>query len=244
MTANDLINLMTHALGKTPDSRHSLYTTLNQAGRAFYDAANRPPWNHEWSWRLKTDITLTLPASVQEIDLPADFGSVLEIGFDTETLGEVVCVSARDLHRYRSNTNTPSLVLYVCFESGGRQPSTSDTARKTMGFWPTQDAARSDVVLTYSRAWADLSSKNPKQVPFSPPEWERLLQEMARAFAFETEFRRPAFEDELVLKEIERLVFLDCQNTPPISQVEHSATRAVRGRRAQTGRWFDEISRP
>lgn len=245
LTVSQLIGRMTHALGKTPDSRHSLYDSLNQAGRAFYSAAMVAPWHHDWTWIVKADITLTIPANAQFVDLPIDFGSPLEVGYETDTAGCARIVSQEEMHRARRSVTDPAELIYLCFEVGSSQPNRTAAPRSQVEVWPVDSSERSDVRISYRRVWPEYTAADGNLIPFYPAEAEELLMLLALSAAYKNEHYQPWPRDADIPAVIDRLVHLDALRTPLVVPVEHSAMRMVRARGPNTADLdFTVVTRP
>lgn len=241
LTFGRYIEMMGHALGKTPDSRHQLYDTLNQAGRALWTAGMRQPFIHEWSWTKKTNKTIEIPALVDAVVLPRDFGNYQSAKLSTTAAGSVLVIDRDKMQEYRSLQSTPSLNLYLCFDSEPVQLRGTGPARKTMQVYPQQSAARTDLKVTYRAQWAEIDASDADATPPFDPDYERLFMMVARAFAVETENRRDPFEKGPIAEELERLVLLDLMHQPQISQPDASAMRSSRMRGPSEN--FESITR-
>lgn len=228
LTFGRYIEMMTHALGKTPDARHSLWETLNQAGRALWTAGMRQPFLHEWSWTQRVDKVIEIPASVDQVVLPRDFGSYRSVRLASTASGQVIVIDQDEMQEKRSLLSAPSLNLYLCFDSPPVQFQGTGPSRATMQVYPAQEAARTDLRMTYRSQWPEIDVNDAGATPPFDPDFERLFMMISRGFAFETENRRDPFESGPLAAELERLVLVDLLKQPQIRQPDASALRSSR----------------
>jgi len=202
----DYISLMSHALGKTPDSRHKLIQTFNDAGRALVNA-------HPWSWRTRAAVTVLVEPGIPYANLPEDFGEVVSITVGTAQSYAVVQTSLADLARRRSGGQYDALCLFVAFEGGYDGPTDEDGVETNrMQLHPTQTTARDDITIDYRVKWVDMDESRGERVPLIPRDWERALVMFARSFAVDTENQISPYENEALFGpsgEIQRLLILD-----------------------------------
>lgn len=241
LTYGGYISMMGHGLGKTPDARHSLYETLNQAGRAFWTCGMRQPFMHEWSWAQRVNRTIEVPALVDQVVLPRDFGSPIALRLSTTSNGSVIQVDSDKMQEYRSLQSTPSLSLFLCFDSPPVQFKGTGPTRETLQVYPQQSAARTDLRVTYRSKWPEIDASDADATPPIDPDFERLFMMIARGFAIETENRTQMFEAGPIASELERLVLVDLDKQPKIRQPDASALRSSRSRGPSME--FETISR-
>lgn len=205
-TTKDYIDLMKHALGKTPDARHSLIHTLNDAGRALVN-------EHPWSWRTRTNQALTLVAGQNYVTLPDDFGELIDIQVENAQTYTVIPTSLADINRRRSWGQYDALTLFIAFEEGYQGPTDEDGILQNRAqVYPTPDTDRSDIIINYQAKWADLDEADTDRVPAIPRDWERSLVLFARSFAVDIENQTDPYENQALFGpagEIQRLKTAD-----------------------------------
>lgn len=188
LTTAQFILLMEHALGKTPDSRHSLIATFNRAGRALFTAS-------DWSFRLK-EATVEAVAAQEYFDLPADFGCMRNAYINAAT-------GPTGFSRIRPCTKDEIVALRQAGEGDGSgnaggeiwvafpeyTSSTTDTTQPTpiAACWPTpEDNEEPTFTLDYLARWRTCDASS-NEVPNIPDEWEEALRLCAIYFALTTE---------------------------------------------------------
>ena len=236
-TLQNYIDLMSHGLGKTPDVRHQLVQTFNDAGRALFTCCEGAPFQHSWGWILRDNVPFTIPGNqVQEVQLPDDFGTFVSLEYQRSFVGRVVTTTPGELNRVRRIFNVDPLRIYICFDVGEKQLNAQQGPRKVAAFWPPRDDDQTGLMLTYRRTWVDaevnpqtLNLVDPNAVPDIPQEYERLLVLLARAFAVHIEDQAEAFESQAIQQEVARLVDWDAgkqiNKGPPMHSVMARATR-------------------
>lgn len=235
-TLNDYLGLMRHGLGKTPDSRHSLLQTFNDAGRALFSLAEGEPHFHEWSWTTRFGVPFTLPGGmVDTVELPADFGAIIGINFENATVGVINPTDLAHLTRLRRNETSDPLRIFVAFDVGQQQPNGSTPPRKVAAFWPRRETELSGITMSYRRTWVDMLENDLNRYPDIPAEFERLLVCLSRAYAVHTEDQADAHEDTEVVNELARLVRVDGGKQVNFGPPTHSVRRAAAARGAVPG---------
>lgn len=199
-TRDEYIGLMTHALGKTPDSRHNLYWTFNRAARALVTAS-------EWSWRVRGPVSVSTVANQGFIELPADFaqvrvcyipsaGAVQKVNVCTlETIAQLRALAS-------SYVGTGNIYIYFPawnFNELGVAP------RAELAPIPTTNATPTFQMI-YNCAWREIDDSDTlREVTVIPADFEHALILMARAFANNIENQDAALEDTAVKNELDRL---------------------------------------
>lgn len=224
-TTQDYLDLMRHALGKTPQARHKLIDTLNDAGRALVTA-------HTWTWRTSRPTMLPIPAGQEYVVLPADFGQVVSIYTKNSQLFRVMQTSLDDIGNRRNWDDFDPGVLYISFDGSDTQ-ITDDQSQphRRAEIYPAQDTARNDVEMIYLRTWVDLTEANNSAVPNIPPEFERSLVLFARAFAVDIENQVEPYERQALFGpsgEIGRLMMEDANRQRTQGRPQHSVTASSR----------------
>ena len=200
------IDLMSHGLGKTPDSRHSLYATFNRAGRALFT-------RHSWTWRQQGPISLPAVADQDYIELPLNFGGELE-SWIPNTSGHLFLekCSLGYLARLRATQTTNVVTGRFCIYYPGwaGQGGAEDEPTRRALLYPTPTTnADPTIQLIYRRRWVEVSTDDTKRVPDIPSEFEHALILLARSFAVCVENQRAPYEDGPYQAEIARLIAED-----------------------------------
>jgi hypothetical protein len=278
------IDLMKHALGKTPDSRHDLWQTYNTAGRALFSA-------HAWTWKFSNAAAFTFTGGSASLALPAQCDAVTDIYAQNGIVTRMKVVDINELYRMRSQSQVSTPDYFVATEdwANGTPPTrrihiyptpmannlsavTYTSATKTFtypggtgGAFPKTftvggtitvvsgtgltpgtytitattattividdsigSGTPTDVVLniggldtyiSYTRTWVDAVDPGAGR-PNIPPDWERALILMARAFAAHIENQTTGVEDQAVNAEIDRLIRLDGEKQPNLGRIK------------------------
>lgn len=192
-TTEDYLNMMRHALGKTPtatgNKAHKLIHDLNDAGRALVN-------QHPWSWRTRTRFPVELIADQPFVVLPEDFGEVIDVSTEGGTSITVVQTSAADINRMRGWNQYDAYSLHIAFEDAFEDPTGDGVSQLRAQIFPTPAADRNDVFLTYRASWVDLDEDDLKRVPVIPRDWERSLVLFARSFAIDIENQTDPYENQ------------------------------------------------
>lgn len=242
---NSYIQLMGHGLGKVPDSRHLLIDTFNDAGRALFTIAENPPWYHSWSWTVRDNVEFSIPGGqVQECELPSDFSSLVDLGFQNTFVGQIVTCTAQELNMARRSVQVDPLRVWICFDVGSRQKNKTSAPRNVAAFWPPQTDAITGLSLSYRRDWVDMTENDLKAIPDIPTSYERLLVLLSRAYAVNTEDQAAAFEDSIIAQEIMGLVTSDAGKQPSKGKATHSVRARAGSGRGLSSWWGRPIIRP
>lgn len=225
LTLESHLNLMKHALGKTPDSRHLLIDTFNRAGNALYTY-------HRWSWRSKGPSTLAIPASSEQVTLPKDFGELVGISSTNTNVFQVRPTTVEDIMLMRGSQTYDSLALYIAFRVAGAPGTSTSPINEypVAEIYPTQSTARTDVKLHYLSRWVEMDeTADPKAIPPIPAEWEQALVLMARKYAVELENQEQAFEERPLQMELDRLINYDGTRQINLGRPMHSVRGNYQG---------------
>jgi len=230
LTHGQIVDLMRHALGKTPDARHDLWATYNRAGREVFSLPQQPPHYHRWSWSVRYNQRLNIQPNSDVVFLPDDFDALISIETDDTTADGVHLTEVGDLHRLRASNVSSGLGLYVAIDAGYRRPDPSAPPRRVAALWPVPTEARTDVSATYYAAWEDVRSDQSANYPPVPPECESLLVAVARMHALAIENQSIDVEGALVQSELLRLVTADAGRQVDYGRPNHSVLTAAKSR--------------
>lgn len=217
-TTGDYIDLMKHALGKTPDSRHLLIDDLNDAGRALVN-------DHPWSWRTRNNVAIEIQADSTYAILPEDFGEIIDLRV-SGSLTSVTQTSVSEINRMRAFGQFDAYSLYIAFDDGYDSTNDSDgTLQNHALIYPTQSTTRNDLTISYRAKWVDMEANDLERVPFIPRDWERSLLLFARSFAISLENQNDPYEDQALFGqtgEMQRLKLLDARRQTNFGQPSHN----------------------
>lgn len=237
-TTQDYLDIMAHALGKTPDSRHKLIHDLNDAGRALVLA-------HEWAWRTRAGVTLDIVAGQDYVELPDDFGSVVDVSVLNSTVYTIHLTTVEDINNKRAWEQFDAINLFMAFDVGADGETDQDGVEENRALiWPTPQTARSDIKLTYRKKWSDLEAEDPDRVPSIPRDFERSLVLFARSFAVDIENQVDPYENQALFGatgEIQRLILNDAGRQTNMGPPKHNVITRSYGR---PSRPFNRISPP
>jgi hypothetical protein len=239
LTVQKYIDLMKHALGKTPAAGHDLLDTFNDAGRAFFTY-------HDWLWRSAGPVEVQTVADQNWVALPADMLAIESAYIDRENANDdgagqflrIEQVSRDRLMQLRQIANyVQSSVLYAYFPKWQTQDSQAVSPVMRAELYPTIRVDHEPIIsITYQRRWVDFTSADNLDavVPNIPPHCEYALKMVARAFAVHIENQSEAWEDTVAVAALDRLIREDGR-----AQVEDGTLIGAVGQR---GRRFHDHS--
>lgn len=226
-TVKAYLDLMRHALGKSPAAGHVLIDTFNDAGRALVNA-------HTWRWRNSPPVLLPIEANLDYVLLPADFGQIKALHTENSQVFQVIQTTMEDIQRRRNWQEYDPGALFISFDASDRQLyDDNHQPHRRAEIYPRQSAARSDVSMTYLRTWIDMSEHDENRVPEIPASWERSLVLFARAFAVDIENQVQPYENQALFGpsgEIARLIAEDAGRQTNFGRPKHSVMASTRGR--------------
>lgn len=183
-TVAEYIALMKHATGKpVPAVGHDYYATFNDAGHRLLTA-------HQWEWRTKGPVALPVAANSDTLDLPRDFGTLLNVWVpNTGIYTAVQVVSRESMGLLLAEGASVSIVggtLYVCFNASTDTLHASTKPKALL--YPTPTTAGSPTLqVIYARKWARVTAADDDSPVEIPEEFEDLLTLGARAAAWKRE---------------------------------------------------------
>jgi hypothetical protein len=185
------ITAMKHAMGQTPKSSHNLYATFNDAGRWLMMAASLPPYAHRWNWMTATNAPLTITANLEYVQLPWNFSRLITIVLANSLSYHLVPCTAAQLAQLKSLRAIPTSIVYYSAEAGRIRPSIQGPPIKVLSIYPAQSADRTDISITYERAWEPVPEGDPKTADIMevdiPDEYMHLLELKCRCLAVKKE---------------------------------------------------------
>lgn len=201
LTATQIVDLMSHAIRATADTRHDLWATLNRAGRALVSS-------REWSWRRVGPTQVSGLIGVSSLALPANFSRLLTIHRDDQD-GGFALVGLEELVRARA-IGTGDATVLLHFPTWTQQAAATDVLVMKAEMWPASGANGSpSFTMVYLKDWTELSSAAPTALPAIPAAFENALVLLARAYAVQIELGQVSSDLSAYAAEIARLQFED-----------------------------------
>jgi len=205
-TADSYIKLIEHALGSaSPDAlAMTSLDVLNDAGRYLFDL-------YDWPWKRQT-ADVTVDAGETELILPDDCAEIIKIVEGNTSSLKVYITTVQEILNIRANQSYDALTLYVAFNidqgrsSDDKAPgSRSGRKRALVAPTPAVGVPAGSLTMEYVREWTEIEENDLTVVPNIPIRCERLLANIARAFVIHWEDQTRAYEDDLVITELEVL---------------------------------------
>lgn len=222
LTASEHIDLMTHALGKTPDARHNLWATFNRAGRAMVT-------RHDWTWRMRGPVSIPVVASQSWLAMPDDFAGETE-SFVPNT-GNFTLLEKTSLRRIvelrsQNRSNQITGTMYIYFPAWATQVSREDPPTQRAELYPTPTTAGQPTIsLIYKGRWREITENDNNAIPNIPPDFEQALILTARSYAICIENQMPPYEDGPAAVEIDRLIKEDSQRQSEMGRMTGGVDR-------------------
>lgn len=167
LTAGEYVDLMEHALGRTPDSRHNLWKAFNRAGSALVT-------EHLWKWRQNAEALVPTVSGQSQFPLPDDFLSHVSI-VDNAGGYPPTLTTKGDIERNRTNSLASSAALLVCLDDT-ITPAGHGPTRPAGAVWPLPTANGSPTFrLVYLRGWRDINEGDENAIPNPPKEFQDAL---------------------------------------------------------------------
>ncbi len=222
LTADAYLDLMKHAIGKTPDDRHKLINSLNWAGRQLWT---------EWDWSFKKRGPFRLGAAADQewFDLPDDYDHILTAVIDrTDTASYSYSIlrsaTLNEIQNLRTQAVQWSDGFYVNWPHYSSQPSRLVEPKRRAMCYPTPLTDNDPIItINYMGRWAEISDQDTGVVPNIPIEYEQALALLCRAIAIHLEDQQLAAEDPLYQAEIKRLRTNDALGHPRVGRVRGGA---------------------
>lgn len=217
LNAGNIIDLMAHKLGKTPDSRHSLWDTLNRAGRELVTA-------HDWYWRASGETLLPVVGGQSYLNLPSDFGELVTVY--VPNVGEFTAVETVSMERVAYLRASESLgvttgllrIFFPGYTTANAGPL--GTPRRRAELYPTPNTSGEPTLrVFYKRSWIEIDTDDRQAVPNIPETFEQALISKARALAWSIENDIPSHDDTIYAAELVRLKDAEARTQPSMGQV-------------------------
>lgn len=179
-TAQQYVDLMAHKIGKTPDPRHDLWDTLNDAGRHLFLEA-------PFLWRGEPSRSIPAVAGQNYVLLPDDFHSIMHVTCTPTSLWPVQEVSLDFIMDMRRGATPLASVMggmCISVQSYSTQATADSQPVERMELYPTPTAdGNPTFLLSYKRTWRELAAADSSAVPNIPTEAENALVCLSRAMA-------------------------------------------------------------
>lgn len=206
---SDFIAGLRHSLGKSPAAGHNLYHTLNDAGRRLYSV-------HPWGFLTRGPVALPVVANQNYLDLPPDFGGMLNLWAPrTGTFTNVEVVDLGAIGELRANTTVTitSGVMYVCFDANGGGVGQEPMPRALLH--PTPAANGSPTMqMIYTRQWRNVRESDANTAVGIPEDFEDALLTGACLLAWNRENPELKKDPSEYIYLIDQLKAADGQNQP------------------------------
>jgi len=190
-----------HAISGTPDSRISSARGVNDALEYLWTL-------HRWSWRKKIT-TLDLVADQEYVDLPADFGELVNL-YGADSLAGTGFQKA-DLDRValaRTFPTLPAASSFLYAIAAASQATAADVPVQRLELGPTPSESLSDaVVLVYNSLPPELSGDT--DVPAVPYGFYSVLRRLVRAIAVSDTVQQAGHDWELFSRQIRDYIAAD-----------------------------------
>ena len=197
LTHGKFVDMMRHALGKTPDARFDLWNGYNNAAR-------RVVTHFLWSWRTAGPVDIAIPSGATEFTLPGDFHSPRHFAVANYDIRQV---SIEDMLAMRADGMYDGGCFYLCFDTYNRR-GPSEPAQPRALIYPTPTSGITLQAAYYS-GWVNVTESEQANRPSIPDDFEYALTLACRAVAQHIENQTEAFEDGELKRELERLEAMD-----------------------------------
>lgn len=210
-TVLELQRLIRHTLGgDDPASETPAIQIINEAGNHLINM-------RRWNFLDREATALNLAASQAWLDLPADFGEVIQLHKASNMNGDMVPVSPHEIDYMRASPTLPVMfTLWWAIEWVGSNAQTPPTARVAIYPTPTANVIGA-VILRYRATWTTLNADADFAVI---PVWcETLLRQLVIAFARGYMEEDTATLDERLELISQGSVFKACERRDSVVQV-------------------------
>lgn len=190
-----------HAISGTPDARTS-------SARCVNDAIEWLVTYHRWSWRRRL-ATLSIVADQSYVNLPADFGELLQIHAAASSTGLTFQpASLEQVALSRVYTPITAGVTFFYAISTPVQTLATDTMAQRLELGPTPDAAyAAGIAIVYLALPREMTGDT--DVPEVPYGFFSLLRRAVRAFAVSDSVQQAGHDWELLNRQLGDYVAAD-----------------------------------
>lgn len=201
-TLADYQEHVTHALGKTPDSRITTAEIVNDAGRLLVTM-------HPWTWRTRPPKSIATVANQQWVALPIDFEELLgDPVIPTGLSYAVIPTTLQDVLLRRQASQFDAFTYYLATDVWQETASPEGEIVRRAEIWPTPSTTTDELFqIAYLAGWVDLVDST--DVPVIPREVEQLLVMMCREIAIHYEDQTEALESVLASRLAQHLMEAD-----------------------------------
>ena len=172
VTAKQLKDHVSHALGGSVASQLSDIGIVNEAGRHMF--------NTPWMFRNRPPADITFVSGEDYVELPADFGEMIAANMKDGLVQTFSFTTFDDLiHRRRTNTGATSH-YWIAIAYPGMSTNQTEVPRPRLELYPTPTTG-DEMTIAYRAKWVDLDEDD--DIAMVPDFAESCLIALARAFA-------------------------------------------------------------
>jgi hypothetical protein len=172
LTASQLKDHISHALGGSVSSQLSSIGIINEAGRHMF--------NTPWNFRQRPPLDVTFVSSQAYADLPNDFGEMVSANMKDGLVQTFTFTTFDDLlHRRRTNTGATSH-YWIAISYPTSEDTTAEMPPPRLELYPTPSSS-DEITIAYRARWRELVSDD--DVAAIPDFADSTLVALVRAFA-------------------------------------------------------------
>jgi len=232
LTLMHLVDAFTSILGEDHDARWDDATLCNQAGQYLFDM-------HEWQWRKRPSVTITLGAGQTYADLPGDLDHIISVQAANNSGRDVFLTTSEIIAGFRASSATSvGTSFWTALEYPDQPDSQSPPRGPRLALFPAASAG-DQIVVNGRNTWTTLLL--PQQVANVPAKMEMLLVELVRAFARSAASPAMTFSEAVEPIEqssmLRRLKLADAMAQGNLGQMEGGVLS--RGRKRGYRGWYD-----
>jgi len=179
LTIDKLRNRIKLALGGSVSTKIDQDDILNEAGRAL--VLMKPDG---WKFLERPPAAIDFVSGQQYVSLPTDFGQLIDIGYDADSLNRFSLGTMREIAELRASGVIPPAEYVGVIVQGGQSSSTAAMGSARIEIAPTPPASVTGALAVYYRAkWTDLVYSSGNEVPNIPDHVHLLYSEIVAAVA-------------------------------------------------------------
>ena len=172
LTAKQLKDHVSHALGGTVSSQLSDIDIVNEAGRHMFNTA--------WNFRQRPPADVAFTSNLAHADLPSDFGEMVAANMKDGLIQTFTFTTFADLlHRRRTNTGATSH-YWIAISHPIPEDESAEMPPPRLELYPTPTSG-DEITLSYRARWRVL--KEDSDVAAIPDFVDSSLVALVRAFA-------------------------------------------------------------
>ena len=172
LTAKQLKDHVSHALGGTVSSQLSDIGIINEAGRHLFNTA--------WNFRQRPPVDVTFVSNRTYVDMPSDFGEIVSANMKDGLVQTFSFTTFDDLlHRRRTNTGATSH-YWIAISHPIPEDDSAEIPPPRLELYPTPTTG-DEISIAYSARWRELVDDT--DVAAIPDYVESAFVALVRAFA-------------------------------------------------------------